>query len=82
MLDETPASKHWYDSRRGKVAAFLLVLLLAGGSIYLLLAARKTSHAEAHYAALEQHRAAQSQSVIALSRRKPPRPQCRCRPPS
>ncbi|HEY0079635.1 MAG TPA: PQQ-binding-like beta-propeller repeat protein [Pyrinomonadaceae bacterium] len=63
MLDETTASKHWYDSRRGKLTASLLILLLAGGAIYFVLAARKTSRAEAHYDALEQHRAAQSQNA-------------------
>jgi outer membrane protein assembly factor BamB len=60
MFDQAPTSKPWYLSWPGAVLASGL-LLLAGLGVYLLVRRNVDSNAEAHYAALERHRAEQQQ---------------------
>lgn len=59
---ETQESQPWYRSTRGKILGAVLFLILGAGSVVLFISWRRGNEKEAHYAALEQHRAQQAAS--------------------
>ncbi|HEV7474922.1 MAG TPA: PQQ-binding-like beta-propeller repeat protein [Pyrinomonadaceae bacterium] len=60
---ETQESEAWYRSTRGKILAAILIVMLGAGAVVLFLSWRRGNEKEAHYAALEQHRAQQAASA-------------------
>jgi hypothetical protein len=67
---ETQESTPWYRSRAFLVAASLLLLILLGTGYFLAL--RRSNANEAHYAALEQHRAQQQAQAQAAANSQAP----------
>src|ERR1044072_277302 len=59
---ETQDSQPWYRSTRTQILAAVLVLVVGAGSVVLFISWRRGNEKEAHYAALEQHRAQQAAS--------------------
>lgn len=59
---ETQESQPWYRSTRTQILAAVLVLVVGAGSVVLFISWRRGNEKEAHYAALEQHRAQQAAS--------------------
>jgi outer membrane protein assembly factor BamB len=59
---ETEESQPWYRSTRTQILAAILLLTLGAGAVVLFVSWRRGNEKEAHYAALEQHRAQQAAS--------------------
>lgn len=62
MFDQAPTRTPWYRSRTALLGS-LAVLMLAAAALYLFFRSGSDTNTEAHYAALEQHRAQQQQSA-------------------
>jgi outer membrane protein assembly factor BamB len=56
---ETQESEAWYRSRREKILAAILIVMLGAGSVVLFMSWRRGNDKEAHYAELERNRAQQ-----------------------